>query len=201
MNDYPPENIRDGTSADDWPFDEAAFEEFFKKHFLTLCAYCQFKFGLDLHMAKEVVHTGFIKLWDARENLLPGVSPKSYLYKIITNNILDNVKHLKIRQRYVQFIIQSVPEEMGDGFDHVDIKQLQADINAAIAELPDQMRRIFELSRFEGLKYHEIAGQLNISVKTVETQISRALVKLREKLSSYLSFLLIILTFNILFNQ
>jgi RNA polymerase sigma-70 factor, ECF subfamily len=199
MNDYPPENIRDGTSADGWPFDDASFEVFFKKHFLPLCAYCQFKFGLDLHMAKEVVHTAFIKLWDARENLLPGISPKSYLYKIITNNFLDNLKHQKIRQRYVQFIIQSVPEDTGGGFDNIDLKQLQADIDVAVAELPEQMRRIFELSRFEGLKYNEIAGQLNISVKTVETQISRALAKLREKLSSYLSFLLILLTFNILF--
>lgn|SRR5690349_10656701 len=200
MNDNPPKNIREGASADEWQFDNVAFEEFFKKHFLPLCAYCQFKFGLDLQMAKEVVHTGFIKLWDARQNLTPGISPKSYLYKIITNNILDNVKHFKIRQRYVQFILQSVPEEtQANGFDNVDIKKLQADIDVAIAELPEQMRRIFEMSRFEGLKYGEIAGELNISVKTVETQIGRALARLREKLSSYLSFLLILLTFNILF--
>jgi RNA polymerase sigma-70 factor, ECF subfamily len=190
MNDNPPEN--------GWQFDDASFEVFFKKHFLSLCAYCQFRFGLDLDMAKEVVHTGFIKLWDARHNLDPGVSPKSYLYKIITNNILDTIKHQKIRQRYAQFIIQSFPEDAGpNGFDNIDLKQLQADIDVAIAGLPEQMRRIFELSRFEGLKYGEIAGQLNISVKTVETQISRALTKLREKLSSYLSFL-ILLAFNTL---
>jgi RNA polymerase sigma-70 factor (ECF subfamily) len=194
MNDNPPEN--------GWQFDDASFEVFFKKHFISLCAYCQFRFGLDLDMAKEVVHTGFIKLWDARHNLHPGMSPKSYLYKIVTNNILDNLKHQKIRQRYAQFIIQSLSEETGaNGFDNIDIKQLQADIDVAIAELPEQMRRIFEMSRFEGLKYVEIAGQLNISVKTVETQISRALVKLREKLSSYLSFFLILLAFNILFNK
>jgi RNA polymerase sigma-70 factor, ECF subfamily len=200
MNDNPPENIREGASANEWQYDDVAFEVFFKQHFLPLCAYCQFKFGLDLQMAKEMVHTGFIKLWDARHNLAPGVSPKSYLYRIITNNILDTIKHQKIRQRYVQFILQSVPEETGtNGFDNVDLKKLQADIDVAIAELPEQMRRIFEMSRFEGLKYSEIAGQLNISVKTVETQIGRALAKLREKLSSYLSFLLILLTFNVLF--
>lgn len=202
MNPTPPENKPEGASADDFRFDDASFGEFFKKHFLSLCAYCQFRYGLDLDMAKEVVHAGFIKLWDARQQLTPGVSPKSYLYKIITNNILDNVKHQKIRQRYVQFIVQSVPEETGtNGFDNIDIKQLQVDIDVAIAELPEQMRRIFEMSRFEGLKYGEIAGQLNISIKTVETQISRALVKLREKLSAYLTFLLILLDFNVLFNK
>lgn len=200
---YPPENNREGASPDDrWTFDDASFEVFFKKHFLPLCAYCQFKFGIDLDLAKEMVHTGFIKLWDAREHLDPAVSPKSYLYKIINNNFLDNIKHRKIRQQYIQFIVQSVPEgTMANGFDNIDVKQLQADINAAIAELPEQMRRIFELSRFEGLKYSEIAGQLNISVKTVETQIGRALVKLREKLSSYLSLLIILLVFNTLFNK
>ena len=202
MNDNPPENKPEGASSDGGPFDDASFEVFFKKHFLPLCAYCQFKFGLELDMAKEVVHSGFIKLWDARQNLAAGVSPKSYLYKIITNNILDNFKHQKIREQYVQFIIQSIPEETGaSSFDDLDVKQLQAAINAAIAELPEQMRRIFELSRFEGLKYGEIAAQLDISVKTVETQISRALAKLRGKLSSYLSFLIIILAFNTLFNK
>jgi RNA polymerase sigma-70 factor (ECF subfamily) len=202
MNVNPPENKPEGASSDGGPFDDASFEVFFKKNFLPLCAYCQFKFGLDLDMAKEVVHSGFIKLWDARENLVAGGSPKSYLYKIITNNILDNFKHQKIRQQYVQFILQSMPEETSaNSFDNIDVKQLQADIDAAIAELPEQMRRIFELSRFEGLKYGEIAAQLNISVKTVETQIGRALARLREKLGAYLSLLIIILAFNILFNK
>jgi RNA polymerase sigma-70 factor, ECF subfamily len=194
MNVNSPENKREGASFDDQLPDGASFEEFFKKHFLSLCAYCQFKFGLDLQMAKEVVHTGFIKLWDARQNLATGVSPKSYLYKIITNNVLDILKHQKVRQQYVQFVLRSVPEGFdGNGFDQVDVKQLQADIDAAIAELPEQMRRIFEMSRFEGLKYAQIAEQLNISVKTVETQVSRALVKLREKLSTYLSCIIIVL--------
>jgi len=200
---YPPENNREGDAPDDrWKFDDASFEVFFKKHFLPLCAYCQFRFGLNLDEAKELVHTGFIKLWDAREHLDITVSPKSYLYKIITNNILDNIKHQKVRQQYVQFIVQSVPEASApNGFDNIDVKQLQADIDAAIAGLPEQMRRIFEMSRFEGLKYGEIAGRLNISVKTVETQISRALAKLREKLSSYLSFLIILLVFNLFFSK
>lgn len=202
MNANPPENKPEGASSDDLPFDDALFGEFFKKHFLSLCAYCQFKYGLDLDMAKEVVHTGFIKLWDARQNLTPGVSPKSYLYKIITNNILDLLKHRKITQQHVQFVLQAVPEDaIAYSFDDVDVKQLQADIETAVAELPEQMRRIFELSRFEGLKYGEIASQLQISVKTVETQISRALVKLREKLSAYLSCLIILLTFSALINK
>ncbi len=201
MTPTPPENKPEGASADDLRFDDANFGEFFKKHFLSLCAYCQFKYGLDLDMAKEVVHTGFIKLWDARQQLTPGVSPKSYLYKIITNNILDILKHRKITQQHVQFVLQSGSEDaVTYSFDDVDVKQLQADIQTAVNELPEQMRRIFEMSRFEGLKYAQIAEQLHISIKTVETQIGRALVKLREKLSTYLSCFIILLTFSILLN-
>ena len=202
MNFNSPENKREGEYFNDRLLDDASFEEFFKKHFLSLCAYCQFKFGLDLQMAKEVVHTGFIKLWDSRQNLAAGISPKSYLYKIITNTVLDILKHQKVRQQYVQFVLQSVPGETDvNGFDQVDVKQLQADIDAAIAELPEQMRRIFEMSRFEGLKYAQIAEQLNISIKTVETQISRALVKLREKLRVYLSCIIIALILTMLLNK
>jgi RNA polymerase sigma-70 factor (ECF subfamily) len=202
MNATPPENRPEDASSDAFGFDEATFGEFFKKHFLSLCAYCQFKYGLDLDLAKEVVHTGFIKLWDARQNLTPGVSPKSYLYKIITNNILDILKHRKITQQHVQFVLQAVPEDaISYSFDDIDVKQLQADIETAISELPEQMRRVFELSRFEGLKYGEIAAQLQISIKTVETQIGRALVKLREKLAAYLSCYIILLTVNALLNR
>jgi len=202
MNANPAENKPDGVSYDELRFNDTSFEDFFKKHFLSLCAYCQFKFGLDLDMAKEVVHTGFIKLWDARQNLDAGISPKSYLYKIITNNVFDVLKHRKIRQQYVQFVLHSVPEDAPtNSFDDMDVKQLQSEINAAVAELPEQMRRVFELSRFEGLKYSEIAEQLNISVKTVETQMGRALARLREKLSAYLSFLIIVLIFSTLFNK
>lgn len=201
MNATTPENEYICASAKNLPFDEANFGEFFKKHFLSLCAYCQFKYGLDLDMAKEVVHTGFIKLWDARETLA-GVSPKSYLYRIITNNILDMLKHRKIIQRHVEFVLHAVPEDAeAYSFDDIDVKQLQADIETSIEELPEQMRRIFELSRFEGLKYAEIASQLHISVKTVETQISRALAKLRVKLAAYLSCYIILLTFNVLLNK
>src|SRR4051812_29660147 len=126
MNVNSPENKREDASSFNPPLDDASFEAFFKQHFLSLCAYCQFKFGLDADMAKEVVHTGFIKLWDAREHLTAGVSPKSYLYKIITNNILDLLKHKKVKQQYAQFMLQSVHSTAGvSSFVDIDVKQLQ----------------------------------------------------------------------------
>ncbi len=192
------DNNQDGKSFGDLRFDDAAFKTFFKKYFTPLCAYCQFKFGFDLDLAKEIVHLGFIKLWEARHTLAADVSPKSYLYKIITNNSLDIVKHERVKQQHAQFVLNTTSEgALQSSFDSVEVKQLHSDIEAAISALPEQMRRIFELSRFEGLKYAEIANRLNISVKTVETQMSRALAKLREKLFGYLTFYLVVLIFSL----
>jgi RNA polymerase sigma-70 factor, ECF subfamily len=173
--------------------DDAAFEVFFRQNFTPLCAYCQYKFGFDLDLAKEVVHTAFIKLWENRETISPNLSPKSYIYKIITNNCLDILKHEKVKQKHAQYVLQTVSEATPvDAFEDARFKQLSADVDIAVSELPEQMRRIFELSRYEGLKYTEIASLLNISVKTVETQMSRALGKLRQRLAGYLSILLIL---------
>jgi len=192
MTSIPTSNSDSNNAA----FDEAAFEVFFKKNFIPLCAFCQFKFGFDLDLAKEVVHTGFIKLWETRENLSAGVSIKNYLYKIIVNNSLDIIKHEKVKEKYEKYFLQNVSEaDVRKDFGSTDFKKLSADIDKAINDLPEEMRKIFLLSRYEELKYAVIAEQLGISVKTVETQMSRALLKLREKLSHYLVSLFIIAFF------
>lgn len=198
MSFDPTMNDQDASSFNDLKFDDAAFEALFKKLFPKLCVYCKFKYGFDLDLAEDVVNTSFIKLWEARQTLTADLSPTSYLYKIINNASLNILKHEKVRQQHAQLVLKTTSEGVEQSsFDSVDLKQLRTDIDAAISELPEQMRRIFELSRFEGLKYAEIATQLDISVKTVETQMSRALAKLREKLIGYLSFYFIVLIFNL----
>jgi RNA polymerase sigma-70 factor (ECF subfamily) len=194
MSFNPPTDNQGEAFFEDLRFNEAAFEAFFKKNYPHLCVYCKFKFGFDIELAEDVVNTSFIKLWENRQSLAADVSPKSYLYKIINNTSLNILKHEKVKQQHAAFTLTTTSEAITyNSFDSVDLKQLRADINTAIEELPEQMRKIFELSRFEGLKYGEIASQLNISVKTVETQMSRALAKLRERLSGYLTFWLIFL--------
>jgi RNA polymerase sigma-70 factor (ECF subfamily) len=172
-------------------FDEAALEVLFKENFGPLCTFCQHKFGFALDVAKDAAHSGFIKLWENRENISPDLSLKAYIYKIVSNISLDMLRHDKVRQNYTRQILQNapIPATLKD-FNDAELKQLMADIDTAINELPEQMRKIFELSRYQGLKYAEISSQLNISVKTVETQMSRALVKLRQKLSQYLALLI-----------
>ncbi|MBS1662013.1 MAG: RNA polymerase sigma-70 factor [Bacteroidetes bacterium] len=162
-------------------FDDAAFKLFFKKHFTTLCGYCQFKFDFDLDQAKDIVHTGFLRLWENRQRISPELSIKAYIYQIVHNICLDTLKSDKVRRRHIQYIKDHSSEVTRN--DSLDFKQLEEMIEKAIEEFPPQMRRIFELSRKEELRYAEIAGQLGISVKTVETQMGRALAKLRKKLT------------------
>ena len=173
--------------------DDASFQRLFKECFVSFCAYYQYKFGFSTDIAKEVVHTGFIKLWENRASVAAD-SAKAYLRKTITNASLDILKHEKVKRQHVLHVVHTNAEEAIDpAIDSIDLKQLSADISKAVADLPEQMRLIFELSRNEGLKYAEISGRLHISVKTVETQMSRALARLRQKLSRYLVFMLLVL--------
>ena len=167
-------------------FDDVAFEIFFKKHFKALCIYCQYKFSFDADTAKEIAQTAFVKLWENRRTLSPELSIQAYIYTIVTNISRDIIKLDKVKRRYIKHISENVAAvSVSDDYHSVDFKQLENVIEKAVADLPEQMRRIFELSRHRQLKYAEIAHLLGISVKTVETQMSRALVKLRKKLSSY----------------
>lgn len=171
--------------------DDATFEIFFKEHFSPLCAWCQYKFGFELDVAREAVNSGFIKLWENRHSLSEGRSGKAYLYTIVTNISLDMIRHEKIKKKYALFVSRNTSDVTNyEAFNKHDLKQLEADIDKAISELPEQMQRIFELSRYEGLKYSEIATKLNISIKTVETQMSRALAKLRQQLAHYITALI-----------
>ena len=181
-------------SSDYRGFDEAALEILFKEHFKSLCAYCQSRFGFELQVAKEIVHTGFIRLWENRETISSDLSVKAYLYKIIGNASLDMLKHERVKSAYAKHLSSITSDHTSENdFSESGYKQLAADIDKAVFELPDQMRRVFELSRYEGLKYAEIAARLNISIKTVETQMSRALAKLREKLARYLTIIIMTL--------
>lgn len=169
-----------------------AFKAFFKEHYPSYCIYCRVKYGFDLDLAEDIVNSGFTKLWEVRHSLTPESSLRAYMYKIVDNLCLNNLRHEKVRKKYEDHLNRVTPQDIpAASFDSIDAKQLNAAIDKAISELPEQMRKIFELKKIEGLKYSEIASHLNISIKTVDTQMSRAMAKLREKLSGFLFKLLL----------
>lgn len=165
--------------------DRQGLERLFRQYFPSLMALAK-KILVDEDGAREVVHMVFIRLWEKREEIDVTSSLKSYLFTSVHNRSLNVIRDRK------KFSSEEVPDIAGevDVEAQMEAMELEEKIEEAIAALPEKTRQVFELNRFDGLKYSEIAEKLNISVKTVENQMSRALRMLREKLLKYLTLLL-----------
>ncbi len=170
---------------------EIAFERAFKEHFKALHAYA-FTIIRDEENAEEIVQNVFFKLWEKKEQMEGITSLKAYLYKATYNDSLNFLKHNKVRAAYETYA-KATNSDRNDAVDTLSTKELQAKIDKALNELPEQCRTIFQMSRFEELKYREIADQLGLSVKTVENQMGKALKVLREKLADCLPLLFILI--------
>lgn len=170
---------------------ERIFEVIFRKYYQSLCNYANSMLK-EIDEAEEVVQNLFSGIWEKRTELEISVSLKSYLYRAVHNHCLNRIKHLKIREEYQQYA-NSYYESSYESVSQSVIKnELERKIEEAIDKLPEQCRLIFRLSRFEELKYHEIAEQLAISPKTVENQIGKALKILRVELAEYLPLVILL---------
>ena len=160
------------------------FEIIFKDLFKPLCGFAMKYIG-DLDESKNVVHEAFIAVWQKFETLPQDTNFKSYLYTAVRNRSLN---YLRDRKQHVT--LEGVQEGGIEGADRdMEVKELEREIELAINTLPEKCRMVFEMSRFEGLKYTEIAVKMNISVKTVEAQMSKALSVMKKQLANFLSVL------------
>ena len=176
--------------------DKVAFEELFRSYFTPLCSFAQ-KYVRDIDEAKDIVHNVFINLWSKRDEVDLNTSLKSYLFQGVYNRSLNYIRDHK---KLVQFDTPQSEAELGqyiESRDHLESSEAESRINRALDDLPDKCREIFLMNRFDGLKYREIAEKLDISIKTVETQMSRALKTLREKLSDMITILIFLLMQNL----
>jgi RNA polymerase sigma-70 factor, ECF subfamily len=169
---------------------ESAFEMLFKTYYQPLCNYA-YSFLNDKDEAEEVVQTAFITVWDKRQTIEIQTSIKSYLYRMVRNACLNVIKHEKIKQQHVAYEMAGGEPSHEGVSQSVISSELEQKIYEAMKALPEQCRLVFQLSRFEELRYAEIATQLNISVKTVENQMGKALKIMREQLKEFLPLFLI----------
>lgn len=176
--------------------DKETFEEIFRSHFTPLCSFAQ-KYIHDLDEAKDIVHNVFINLWNKRGEVDLDTSLKSYLFQGVHNRCLNYIRDHK---KLVQFDTPQSEAKLGqyiESRDHLESEEAENRINRALDDLPEKCREIFFMNRFDGLKYREIAEKLHISIKTVETQMSRALKTLRERLSDMITVLIFLLLNNL----
>jgi len=172
--------------------DSAAFEELFNLYCQQLINFSR-NYVADKQIAENIVQDVFVSVWQNRKNLDPTKMIKAYLFTAVKNNSLKYIRHMKIENKGIEgsaayIIDDESPDKKLDG------KELELKIHQAVNELPEKCMEIFKMNRFENLKYAEIAAILDISIKTVETQMGRALNKLRESLKPYLTIILFMLT-------
>ena len=173
--------------------DEAAFEQVFKTHYKNLHAYA-FTMLKDQDEAEEMVQQVFFKLWERSEHLSFSGSIAAYLYRAVHNESLNFIKHQKVKAGHQLHVAYSMKNKSEQAQSKMIRKELENKFREALNELPEQCRTVFQLSRFEDMKYREIADKLDISVKTVENHMGKALKLLRTKLVDFLPLLLILLS-------
>ena len=145
----------------------------------------------DSDEAEDVVQQVFVSLWEKRSQQDIHTSVRALLYKAVHNACLNRIKHQKVRRVYAED--WKATQEQSAVTDTVQAKELDEKIHAAIGSMPEQCAKIFKMSRFEQLRYQEIADQLGLSIKTIENQMGKALRIIREELKDYLPLLLLFL--------
>ena len=167
------------------------FEEIYRQYYSPLCFYCMRYVG-DIEEAKEIVQGLFLKIWIKRNELDINTSVKSYLYRAVQNYALNHLHQQKVKQKYIINKAHFPNQSSENGQLKMEEEELKILIKSAVLKLPDKRRKIFELSRYENMKYTQIAEHLTISVKTVEAQMSKSLKYLRQVLKEYLPVLLLL---------
>ena len=160
--------------------DKKSFDFVYKEYFHIMLSYAG-RFLDRYEEAEEVTQEVFVRFWEKCETLAIDSSVKSYLYRSIHNICLNHLKHEKVKDIYRSYVIDYLERTSETDDFETKITDIQQKIFNEVNNLPPRCSEIFKLSKYEGLKYQEIAKFLGISVKTVEVQMGKALRVLREK--------------------
>jgi RNA polymerase sigma-70 factor (ECF subfamily) len=143
-------------------------------------------------VCEDIVQSIFLKLWRDRSSLAIETSLKAFLLKSVRNSCLDEIRHLHIKHEHDSYAITHNILEHVDTENYILYSDLYQQLQQALEKLPDAYREAFEMNRFEGLKYREIAERLDVSERTVEVRISKAIERLRLYLKDFLPLLIYI---------
>ena len=170
--------------------DDNTFEQVFKMYYKNLHSYVCGILKEETY-AEEIVQQVFFKLWDKADAISISGPVAAYLYRAVHNESLNYLKHQKVKSAHRMHVAYSMKDAVENAPKTLQAKELEKKIQESLNELPEQCRTIFQMSRFEDMKYREIADALGIAIKTVENQMGKALKILREKLIDYLPLLIL----------
>jgi RNA polymerase sigma-70 factor (ECF subfamily) len=171
---------------------EQAIKQLFDAHFHQLVL-SSFRYVNDYNQAEDIVQDVYVKVWQSFDELKQVENFKSYLFKAVKNSSLNYLRDRKAKQKFtiqsegIHTTFEKSPEECQTD------EETRNKIHSAINKLPEHWKEAFILSKYDNLKYHEIASALNISQKTVEKYISKSLQFLRQELKDLLLLGIIIL--------
>lgn len=145
----------------------------------------------DQESCEDIVQSVFLKLWKEHATIEINSSLKSYLLKAVRNGCLDQIRHSHVMREHESYVLEYKIAENLDTEKYILYSDLNTHLQQALRQLPEPYREAFELNRLEGMKYREIAEKLNVSERTVEVRIGKALELLRKALKEFLMGLFI----------
>ena len=164
--------------------DRESFNKIFRRFYAPLVRFC-FRFVADEDVAAEIVQDLFVKLWINREKLNINTNFESYLLRAVRNGAITYINKERSHAE-TNLEVYSESSESVDPSEELQSKNLEAAYREVLAAMPEKRREVFVASRFDGLKYAEIAEKLGISVKTVEAHMSAAIKQLKDGLKDFI---------------
>jgi RNA polymerase sigma-70 factor (ECF subfamily) len=180
--------------------DKAVFEQLFREEINRLHRFAM-QYVKDGDSAMDICQGVFITLWEKREGIDMNRSVRSYLYTSVKNRCLNYIRDQKKYRSKILDLDYADVDTIGTSEDNPGQEDLERLVSEALDSLPEKCRQVFEMSRISGLKYREIAEELEISQKTVEAHMSKAMRILRDALSGYHLFFWLVLYFLLFGNQ
>ncbi|SHE63435.1 RNA polymerase sigma-70 factor, ECF subfamily [Fodinibius roseus] len=168
--------------------DSSAFEQLFAKYYSRLSRFA-YRYVQSETVAESLTQEVFVNVWKQRDQLDPGRNIRSFLYQSVRNEALDYIEHKKIVRDKLSRLKVTRDTVTHPENSSLDKQKFWSLVQEQIENLPPKTRRIYKLSRKDGLTYNEIADVLDISPKTVEYHITKALEMLRQELENSLSAL------------
>ncbi len=166
-----------------------AFKELFFEFYPALCVFAQ-RYVNDWETSEDIVQETFLKVWKNRKTIDIRLSFRNFLLTSVRNSCMDYLRKESVTARYTGQVEPSHASMSPEDF--YTLSELEVLLHQALEKLSSDVREVFEMNRFNGLTYHEIATQLDVSPKTVEARMSKALKTLRHELKDYYPLLLLL---------